>query len=101
MNSHIEPGDIPDMNTLEIAQIYEKQGYAQDAHRIYAALDALESTPETRAGLNRTLDFKTVSEEIKPGETRLRALLEEWVVLLNATYRINNYKKLKTRLLSK
>lgn len=100
MNSHIQAGDLPGMNTLEIAKIYEKQGYAQDAHRIYAALDALGSTPETRAGLNRTQDDTALPQK-KPEDIKLRALLEEWFILLNAKYRIHNYKNLKTRMSSK
>ena len=41
------------INTLELARIYESQGHFQDALEIYTALDNREPSELTTAGLNR------------------------------------------------
>ncbi len=41
------------INTLELAKIYESQGYFQDALEIYTALDKREPSELSTAGLNR------------------------------------------------
>lgn len=109
MNSHIEPGIDSDkkidINTLEIANLYEKQGYYEDAHKIYAALDAAQSTMETLDGLERTREYEIVppkkthnpKEMEIHGEQKVYGLLEEWFNLLVTKHRLENFRKLKSR----
>jgi hypothetical protein len=103
MNLHVEPDTDPQMYTLELAQLYEKQGYREDAHRIYAALDALEPTAETQQGMDRTVnDHPMDSSESAHRQTRqkeIMPLLEAWVGLLNAEYQLERLKKFKSPVL--
>ncbi len=41
------------MHTIEIAKLYESQGYHEDAYQIYLKLEQGHSTSQTRAGINR------------------------------------------------
>ena len=42
-----------EMNTIEIAKLYENQGYHEDAYQIYLQLDKQNTSSQTRAGINR------------------------------------------------
>ncbi len=54
---------ISEMNTIEIAKLYESQGYYEDAYQVYLKLDRQNSSSQTRAGINRMeMKIATASE---------------------------------------
>ncbi len=99
MTSQIES----DMNTLELAKLYESQEYYEDAHKIYLALAKNESSEQIQAGLERTQTNQTRQAGVIPektlgsGKDKVAALFKEWLMLLSVKQRIQNLKKLKTR----
>ena len=88
-------------NTLELARIYENQGYFQDALDIYSGLnrEARSQDPEIRAAVNRmekALERKT--EPVDP-EQSVADSLEQWIQLLILEKRLRLFRKIRSRLL--
>ena len=88
-----------DIKTLELAKIYESQGYYEDALKIYSFLNNRESTNELSAALKR---MEKKMEDEKPDshpEKKISQLLEKWLDLMILEQRLDNFKKIKSRLL--
>ncbi|MCP3873691.1 MAG: hypothetical protein GY699_11115 [Desulfobacteraceae bacterium] len=89
-----------DIQTLELAKIYESQGFFKDALNIYSALDIQDSSNETKAGLKRM--EKEMENEGQEGhanpEKKISKLFEKWLMLMVLKQRLNNFKKIKVRL---
>ncbi|MBU1342488.1 MAG: hypothetical protein KKE44_07335 [Proteobacteria bacterium] len=89
-----------DIKTLELAKIYENQGYFKDAFEIYSFLDSSNTSIEIKAGLKR-MGKKITQEkdqEILPEKTISR-LFEKWLLLIILKQRLANFNKIKSRLL--
>ncbi len=95
-----------DYNTLELARIYENQGYLDDAFAVYTALDRASKglDPEVRAACQRMtkalgLPPETDPAAVKAGpdrtEGRINALVEEWATLLVREKQLSLYRNLK------
>ncbi len=109
-----------DIKTLELARIYESQGYFRTAHKIYSFLDEQKTSNEIRAGLKRCEKRKTTDQPVdnhSPGddqlidtqhddvqidvssEKKISVLLEKWLMLMVLQRRLNTYKKIQARLI--
>lgn len=87
-----------DIKTLELARVYENQGYYKDAHEIYLFLNEQGTTPEIQAGLNRMeKKMENEKQEIYP-EKKIAALFEKWLMLMVLKQRLGNFLKIKSRL---
>ncbi len=107
-----------EFNTLELARIYESQGYFQDAFEMYQALamesgkaDGQEMDPEIDAGLHRM--ESAMQNQANPPENdaendpenltgpmpekRIEYLLEQWLIALVLEKRLNIFKQVKSR----
>jgi len=84
-----------ELKTLELARIYESQGYYKDAFEIYSFLNIKTSSDEIKAGLKRmekrleNKGQKTYSKE------NLFRLFEKWMILMVLEHRLDNLKKIK------
>ncbi len=111
-----------DIKTLELARIYETQGYFRTAHKIYTFLDEQKTSNEIKAGLKRC-EKRMVSDkkpnkisdqpaenqpaDIEPSnseidflpEKKISKLLEKWLMLMVLQRRLNTYKKIQARLI--
>lgn len=86
-------------NTLEIAKLYESQGYDHQAYEMYKALDQEHSTSQTRAGINRMeMKIATAAAPVPESEKQISSLIEQWLELIILQYRLNHFKKIKSRL---
>jgi hypothetical protein len=65
MTSDINKNTDQDIKTLELAKLYESQGYWGDAHDIYSFLNETEPTGEIEAGLRRMEKKKDADESEK------------------------------------
>ncbi len=103
-----------EFNTLELARIYETQGYFQDAFEMYQALatetgteDGQEMVPEINAGLNRMESAMQnqadpPENDLEPltgpmPEKRIEYLLEQWLIALVLEKRLKIFKQVKSR----
>ncbi len=103
-----------EFNTLELARIYESQGYFQDAFEMYQALaaesekaDGQEMDHEINAGLHRmesAMQNQANPPENDPEnltgpmpEKRIEYLLEQWLIALVLEKRFNIFKQVKSR----
>lgn len=87
-----------ELKTLEVARIYENQGYFEEAMEIYSFLDDRETSDEVRAGLKRMAEKV---EDKDPGilsENRISRLSQEWLGLMILERRLDNFKKIKSHL---
>lgn len=98
-----------DMQTLELARIYERQGYYKEAFGIYSFLSMQEtdkqaSSAEIAAGLKR-MEKKMENEghEVQGAypEENISRLCEKWLRLMILKHRLDNFKKIKSRLLQR
>lgn len=92
-----------EFTTLELAKIYQRQGYYQDAFEIYSILDAQESTAETREGLRQLeskleSEEKNMAEEEPQSEKKIYRLVEKWLRMMVLKKRLGDVKKMKARL---
>jgi len=93
-----------DMKTVELAKVYENQGYYKDALEIYSFLDKEKTSDEIKAGLKRM--EKKIKEEIPDSdftkniskEKKISMLFERWLNLVILKQRLINFKKIKSRL---
>jgi len=95
--------------TLELARIYESQGYFQDAFDMYQALstqigqkDDPERELEIDAGIKRmesALEERVLDPlaDTSPGKG-IDLLMEQWLILLMLQKRVNLMKQVKSRL---
>ena len=94
-----------DMKTVELAKVYENQGYYKDALEIYSFLDKEKTSDEIKAGLKRM--EKKIKEEIPDSdftksiskEKKISMLFERWLNLMILKQRLINFKKIKSRFL--
>ncbi|MCP4721452.1 MAG: hypothetical protein GY860_18505 [Desulfobacteraceae bacterium] len=99
-----------EFNTLELAKIYESQGYLQDALEMYQALakksgekDGQEGDPEIDAGLDRMESAmenqpETIPEPFVPvSEKKIHHIMEQWLMLMVLQKRFNLMKQVKLR----
>ena len=102
-----------EFNTLELAKIYESQGYLQDALEMYQAIakksgekDGQESDPEINAGLdrmesameNQENQSETIPEPFVPmSEKKIQHIMEQWLMLMVLQKRSNLVKQVKLR----
>jgi len=93
-----------DMKTVELAKVYENQGYYKEALEIYSFLDREQTSDVVKAGLKRM--GKKMEEEI-PGldvtqkiskEKKISMLFERWLNLMILKKKLINFKKIKSRL---
>lgn len=89
---------IQDICTLEIAKLYERQGYFKEALETYLSLDGHESRSEIQAGITRMTKKMETAGEQKGSEDNLSFLLEEWLMLMVLRHRLNHFIKIKKRL---
>jgi hypothetical protein len=90
--------------TVELAKVYENQGYYKEALEIYSFLDKEQSSDVIKAGLKRM--GKKVEEEIHDSdftqsiskEKKISMLFERWLNLVILKQRLINFKKIKSRL---
>lgn len=88
-----------EIKTLELARIYETQGYFKDAFDIYSHLDTTETSNEIKAGLKRMeKKMEAINTQTLP-EKKISRLFEKWVLLMVLKHRLENFKKIKARLL--
>ena len=99
-----------DYNTLELARIYENQGYLEDALAVYTALDeaARGHDLEVRAGCQRMAKaLNTAPESAAPAlaeddslaaaQARVRALVADWVQLIVMERRLSQLNQIRDR----
>ncbi len=93
-----------DMKTVELAKVYENQGYYKEALEIYSFLDKEQTSDVVKAGLKRM--EKKMEEEIHDSdftqsiskEKKISMLFERWLNLVILKQRLINFKKIKSRL---
>ncbi len=88
-----------DIKTLELAKIYESQGYYEDALKIYSFLNNQEATNELSAALKRMEKKMKDEKSDSHPEEKISQLLEKWLDLIILEQRLDNFKKIKLRLL--
>ena len=84
------------IKTLELAKLYESQGYFTEALEIYQALkdnDSDDAAKEVTAGLRRMEQKIRDPENRSRSGHRISSLLEQWLRLMILKYRLNNFKK--------
>ena len=86
-----------EMCTLELAKLYESQGYYKDAYEMYRVLDREHSSGQTRAGIRRMETKLAAAPEDKPEEKTAR-LLEQWIKMIVLKHRFTLFKQIKSRL---
>lgn len=88
-----------ELKTFELAKIFESQGYYEDAFEIYSFLDAKESSFEIKAGLERMEKKMDGRGQKAYPEENISRLFEKWLMLMLLKQRLDNFKKIKARLL--
>ena len=86
------------INTIELAKLYEGQGYYEDAYEMYAALDRENSTNQTRAGMERMKKKRQPLADDSGPRQKIAQLLERWVKLVVLQHRLSRFSKIKSRL---
>ncbi len=86
-----------ELKTLEVARIYESQGYFEEALEIYSFLDENESSDEVTDNLKRLGEMIKNQESDNPPEEKLSTLYKEWLNLMILEQRFENFKKIKSR----
>lgn len=98
-----------DIKTIELAKVYESQGYFQDALDIYTFLDSKETSNSIQAAIRRM--EKRVQEDghadsqnenasdkmSEPDKNRVPLLIEQWLMLMVLKQRLSAFKKIKAR----
>ena len=92
-----QDSESQDINTLELAKVYENQGYYKDAHKIYSYLNDQETTYELRSGIER-LEEKMKEEPGVSSKKDISQLMEEWLKLMVSKHRVDNLKKIKDQI---
>lgn len=85
-----------EIKTLELARVYENQGYYQEALGIYTYLADYQPSREVESALSRLEGkMKTPVELLKP-EKKISNLLEKWMMLVVLRQRLDNFNKIKS-----
>ena len=103
-----------DIKTIELAKLYENQGYFQEALDIYTFLDGQETSSLLQTAIKRM--EKRIQEEgpvakqsvpdqnsipdqnSAPDQNRVPELIEQWLMLLVLRQRLAAFKKIRLRL---
>ena len=97
-----------DIKTLELAKIYESQGYFKDAFKIYSFLSSQEGSGEAKSdkvlldikeGLLRTKEKLETQESDSNSKDNISRLFENWLMLMLLEKRLAVFKKIKSRFL--
>jgi hypothetical protein len=87
-----------DIWTLELARLYERQGYNKDALEIYLHLEDHENGSEIQAGIKRMhKKMEDAGHQTHP-EEKISFLFEKWLMLMVLRHRLDNFIKIKKRL---
>ncbi len=87
-----------DIGTLELARLYERQGYYKDALEMYLCLNNQTAGGEIQEGIAR-LNKKLEHIRIKTHpEEKISFLFEKWLMLVVLRHRLDNFIKIKKRL---
>ncbi|MBW2655191.1 MAG: hypothetical protein JRC91_09750 [Deltaproteobacteria bacterium] len=84
-----------ELKTLELARIYESQGYYKDAFEIYSFLNIKTSSDEIKAGLKRMEKRLENKGQKMYSKENLFRLFEKWMILMVLEHRLDNLKKIK------
>jgi len=100
-----------DIKTIELAKVYESQGYFQDALDIYTFLDGQETSSSIQAAIKRiekriqekgqVADHQKENASDKMSSTDKNSvpeLIEQWLMLMVLKQRLSAFKKIKARL---
>ncbi len=88
-----------ELKTLELAKVYENQGYYEEAFEIYSFLDAKESSNEIKAGLERMGNqMENIERHRSDHEENISRLFERWLKLIVLKQRLDNFTRIKSRL---
>ena len=98
-----------EFNTLELARIYERQGYFQDAFDMYQALSTESEQNEDPAGGQKiNAGLKRMASALEnqvrqplvpiPPEKGIDLPLEQWLMLLMLQKRVDLMKQIKSYL---
>ena len=71
-----------DFNTLELARIYESQGYYQDAFKIYKHLSKTDNGNDVKSGLNRMEKKRFTNGNFSGLEFKVSGLLKDYFSLI-------------------
>ncbi|MDA3917008.1 MAG: hypothetical protein PF690_08555 [Deltaproteobacteria bacterium] len=93
-----------DKKTVELAKVYENQGYYREALEIYSFLNKEQTSDVVQEGLKRM--EKKMEEDIPDSgftqniskEKKISMLFERWLNLMILKQRLINFKKIKSRL---
>lgn len=86
-----------ELKTIEVARIYESQGYFHEAFEIYAFLDERETSVEVKAGLKRVEHRKNDGQMPIVPDKNISMLCQEWLRLVMIEHRLDTVKKIKSR----
>ncbi len=90
--------------TVELAKVYENQGYYKEALEIYSFLDKEQTSDVVKEGLKRM--GKKMEEEISDSDVtknmskgkKISVLFEKLLNLMILKQKLINFKKMKSRL---
>lgn len=88
----------PGLKTLELAKVYESQGYNEEAFEIYSFLAEKNSSNEIKAGLERLKKKINEKGSNADPEEKISGLFEKWLMLMVLKQRLDNFRRIKTRL---
>lgn len=83
-----------ELNTLELARLYEGQGHFRQALDIYKELDSHNSSNEIQAGIKRMKKRIENQSGDELSVDKINALIEELFSLLALEHRVNNMRKI-------
>ena len=84
------------IRTLELARLYERQGYYKDALETYWHLDGQKTGTEVQAGIKRM--HKKIEDVVPCPEEKISFLFEKWLMLMVLRHRLDNFIKIRKRL---
>lgn len=84
-----------DIITLELAGMYESQGYWQEALKIYSILDSGQTSKEIKAGFMRMEKRVKDAEQSFSSQENISQLFEKWLTLMVLQQRLDNLKKMR------
>jgi len=93
-----------DMKTVELAKVYENQGYYKEALEIYSFLDKEQTSDAVKEGLKRMekkMEDQISDSDFKESiskEKKISMLFEKWLNLMMLKQKLINFKRIKSRL---
>jgi hypothetical protein len=82
-----------DFNTLELARIYESQGYYQDAFKIYKHLSKTDNGNDVKSGLNRMEKKRFTNGNFSGLEFKVSGLLKDYFSLIGLESKFDTVKE--------